>query len=297
MGPDPRIADFISANRARLTREAITQQLRDAGYSSDAIDATWAVLDTPDADDVVGEGFWARFWIYLIGLNLAAFLLVGLLTGMIPNSTILAVVLGIALAIGAFITLGVISLIRPTRMGRGAAIAVGAIVPLFFTFLIAGACYAMVGSMGPLPPAPQRGTVTLRIDPPLPVEAAGPVSCQLPPEGESYYTVFTESPMSTSEGPVSVFVNAFPEREGGEPVPMVSITIGDPSQAGGDFLDYQPGSGGGAGIEVEPGSGATSGALSFDGFLPAEAFDEQGQPIDRFDADPISGTIQWSCES
>lgn len=297
MGPDQRIADFISANRARLTREAINQQLRDAGYAPDAIDATWAVLDTPDADDVVGESFWSRFWIYLIGINLAAFLFVGLVTQMIPNSTPLAVVLAIALAIGAFITLGVISLIRPTRLGRGAAIAIGAIVPLFFTFLIAGACYALVGSFGPLPPPPLRGTVTLQIDPPLAMEATGPVSCQRPPEGETAYNVFTESPMSTAEGPVSVYINAFSEREGGEPVPMVGITIGDPSQAGSDFVDYQSGSGGSSGIDVEPGSSATSGALTFEGFLPAEAFDEGGQPIDRFDADPISGTIQWSCES
>ena len=45
--------------------------------SRESIDATWAVLDTPDPDDVVGEGFWGRFWIYLIGLNVVAFLLVG----------------------------------------------------------------------------------------------------------------------------------------------------------------------------------------------------------------------------
>ena len=85
-GPDRRIADYISANRGKFTREAITQQLLDAGYEQGAIDATWAVLDTPDPDDVVGEGFWGRFWIYLIGLNVVAFLLVGVATQLIPNA-------------------------------------------------------------------------------------------------------------------------------------------------------------------------------------------------------------------
>ena len=295
MGPDPRIADFISANRARLTREAITQQLREAGYEQEAIDATWAVLDTPDADDEVGEGFWGRFWIYLIGLNVAAFLLVGLVTRMIPNSTVLVVVLAIALAIGVFITLGVMGLIRPTRLGRGAAIAIGAIVPLFVTFLIAGACYALVGSMGPLPPPPQRGTLTLQVDPPLALEATGSASCQLPPEGETYYNVYLESPMSSSAGPISVYVSAFPNTPGGEPMPMVGITIGNPEQ-GENFVDYQPGPGGGPSIEVGPGTSPTSGSLRFDGLAPAETFDDTGEPMGRPDADPISGTVEWSCE-
>ena len=295
MGPDPRIADFINANRSRLTREAITQQLLEAGYAREAIDATWTVLDTPDADDEVGHSFWGRFWIYLIGINVAAFLLVGLVTRMIPNAVFLAVILGIALAIGAFITLGVISLIHPERLGRGAALAIGAVVPLLFAFLIAGACYALVGSMGPLPPPALSGTLTLEIDPPLALEASGSVSCQQPPEGQTYYNIYTQSPMSSSRGPISVYINAFPEREGGQPVPMVGITIGNPEQLEG-FVDYQAGSSPSAGIEVEPGSTPTFGSLTFEGFLPTEMVDEQGQPIDRFDADPISGTMSWTCE-
>jgi len=54
---------------------------------------------------------------------------------------------------------------------------------------------------------------------------------------------------------------------------------------------------GGEGGAVVLGSTDTSGSLTFEGFLPAEAFDEQGNPIDRSDADPISGTISWSCDS
>jgi hypothetical protein len=298
MGPDRRIADFISANRGKYTREAITQQLLDAGYEQGSIDATWAVLDAPDPDDVVGEGFWRRFWIYLIGLNVAALLIVGIATQLIPNAIGIAAILGIALAIGAAIALGIVAVTRPTRLGRGAAIAIGGIIPFIFTFLIAGSCYALMSAIGPPQPPPESGTITLQIDPPMALETSGAAFCQLPPQGESYYNVYNEPPMSSSEGPVRVFVGAFAETPGGEPIPSVSISIGDPEQGPEGFVEYQPaGPDASTGIELEPGSTATSGSVTFEGFLPVEAFDEQGQPIDRFDADPISGTISWSCET
>ena len=62
---DPRIADFIRDNRRRYTREAIRQQLIEAGHDPAAIDATWAALDAPDPDATAGEGFWGRFSLFL----------------------------------------------------------------------------------------------------------------------------------------------------------------------------------------------------------------------------------------
>jgi hypothetical protein len=295
MGPDPRIADFITAHRGRLTRKAITQQLRDAGYEQEAIDATWAVLDTPDPDDQVGDSFWGRFWIYLIGLNAAAFLVVGLATQIVPNETGLAAVLGVALAIGGVIALGLVAMIHPTRLRRSGAIAIGAVIPLIFAFLIAGSCYALIGIMGGPSPPPLAGTLTLHVDPPVSVEATGQASCQPSADGSDFYSVFTDAPMGA--GQISVFVSAYAVVDGGEAVPSVSILFGDPEQVGVTSFEYQPGSGPSAGIEMEPGSNATAGSATFEGFLPVEAFDEQGRPIDRFDADPISGTISWSCES
>ena len=237
MGPDRRIADYISANRGKFTREAITQQLLDAGYEQAAIDATWAVLDTPDPDDVVGEGFWGRFWIYLIGLNVVAFLLVGVATQLIPNGIGIAAVLGIAVWRSARRSRSASSpLIRPTRLGRGTAIAIGGIVPLIFTFVIAGSCYALMSSFGPPAPPALSGTLTLQIDPPLALEATGPASCQPPPSGESYFNIYTTEPLSSSEGPVNVYIDSYPQTTGGEPVPTVSISIGDPAQAGGQVL-------------------------------------------------------------
>ncbi len=297
MGPDRRIADYISANRAKYTREAITQQLLESGYQQEAIDATWAVLDAPDPDDVVGEGFWGRFWLWLIGLNVVAFLLVGVATQLIPNAIGVAAILGVALAIGAAIALGIVAVTRPTRLGRGSAIAIGGIVPFIFTFLIAGSCYGLMSAIGPPQPPPQEGTLTLQIDPPMALETSGAAWCQLPAQGQDYFNVYSQSTMSSSEGPVNVFVSAFEETPGGQLVPSVSISFGDINDVNSPPVDYQPAGGGSEGIVLAPNSTATSGSVTFENFLPAEAFDEQGNPIDRADADPISGTVSWSCES
>ena len=116
---DQRIADYIRDHRGKYTREALTQQLLDAGYTREAIDATWAVLDTPDPDDTAGEGFWGRFFLVLIGINVAVLVLVGLGTGSFssPERLGLLAILGVALGIGALIAWGVVALVGPIEDG------------------------------------------------------------------------------------------------------------------------------------------------------------------------------------
>jgi hypothetical protein len=46
---DPSIADYIRANRGQYTREAITQQLVQAGHDRAAVDAAWEQLATGEA--------------------------------------------------------------------------------------------------------------------------------------------------------------------------------------------------------------------------------------------------------
>src|SRR5919106_3202059 len=133
---DPRIADFIAKNHGKYTREAIRQQLIDAGHDPADIDATWAMLFTPDPDEeaVAGEGFWPRFFAFLIGLNLAVFLVVALLTGMFGNFAggggALAGVLAVALGIGALIAWGIVAAVGPEKLGRTTALIIGGVVPL-----------------------------------------------------------------------------------------------------------------------------------------------------------------------
>ena len=260
MGPDRRIADYISANRGKFTREAITQQLLDAGYEQGAIDATWAVLDAPDPDDVVGEGFWGRFWIYLIGLNVVAFLLVGVLTQMIPNSTGSLAVLGIVLAIGAAIALGIVALIHPTRLGAETAIAIGGIVPLIFTLPHRRRRATRSSeSFGGIAPPPLSGTLTVQIDPPMSLEATGAASCQPSAERRELFNVYTNAPISSSEGPVNVYINASPNdarkaswsRRSASASATLRV-VPEPSSTTSRASDPS------AGIELEPGSTATA---------------------------------------
>lgn len=65
---DPRIADYIRANRGQYTREAITQQLVDAGHDRGAVEAAWTRLE--DEEPLAGAGgrnlaryVWILYWL------------------------------------------------------------------------------------------------------------------------------------------------------------------------------------------------------------------------------------------
>jgi hypothetical protein len=64
---DPALADYIRSNRDRYTREAITEQLVQAGHSRDAIDAAWEQMAA--AERPVGAGrdlcryVWILYWL------------------------------------------------------------------------------------------------------------------------------------------------------------------------------------------------------------------------------------------
>src|SRR5688500_1288927 len=205
---DPRIADFIRANRETYTRQAMREQLINAGHDPAAIDATLAAREAPDPDAVVGERFWGRFWLFLIGLNVAVFLLVFLLTGMV-HSVVLAVVLGIALTIGALIAWAIVVATGPTKMGRTTAMAIGGVIPIIFALLIGGGCYALVGAIGPPPPPPNSGVMELRIEPPFDFQGRGAAYCQTF-EGATGFSVYPQQELGTINGrPIHASVDSF----------------------------------------------------------------------------------------
>ena len=248
MGPDRRIADYISANRGKFTREAITQQLLEAGYEQGAIDATWAVLDTPDPDDVVGEGFWGRFWIYLIGLNV-----VGVPAGRCPDPDDPergrpgGRPRGSPSAIGALIALGIVAVTGPTRLGRGTAIAIGGIVPLIFTFLIAGVVLrAHVVDRHAGAAAVERDAHAAD----RPADGArGIGSGELPAaaEGETLLQRLHRRADQLERGPGQRLRQCLSRDAGGELVPSVSASPSATLRRSGAFVDYQSGSGPSAG--------------------------------------------------
>jgi hypothetical protein len=294
---DPRIESYIRANRKRYTREAINQRLVEAGHDRAAIEATWAALDTRDPDATVGDAFWGRFLLFVVGVNLVALLLVGLVTGMLIGSggIFILVVLGVALAIGALLAWGIVALTHPTEMGRGTAMAVGGLVPLLFTFLIAGSCYALVGGLtGGMsgPPGPQ-GTVELDLEPPLELQTSGSVICQPPPGDGSGWSVYSQELVTPDGRLMYVTADSFAFVDGGgdgpapaPPVdrPSTNLSIGIVQQSESDPpQDWHTGPDTELDADVSP-DGLT-GTIQFEN-LTSSAFEE---------ADGLSGTVSWDC--
>jgi hypothetical protein len=291
MGPDQRIADYIRANREQYTREAITQRLMEAGYTREAIDATWSALDAPQPDDRAGEGFWRRFFFIVVGINVGVLVLVGLATGSFfaPDRLGLLGVLAVVLAIGALIAWGIVAAVGPTRLGRTTATVIGVVVVSIFALLIGGSCYAILGSLGP---PPRSGTMDVRLGAPLNIEESAEAQCQTATQaslGWSVYATFEGS----SGGPVYVNVNAYPEGPGAAPTPLVSIYVEPNSETDPSGLSWSNEFDPESPVSFDVADDGLSGSVTFEA-LPASAFEAPpGEPTPE---EPLSGEISWTCE-
>lgn len=284
-----RIADYISQNRHRYTREAIRQHLIDAGYEAADIDETWATLDLPDPDDTAGESFWGRFAIIVIGINIAVFLAVGLLTGMLQalptGSFVLTVILGVALIIGALVAWGIVAATTPARLGRTTALVIGVSIPLVMALVVGGACYALVGAVGLPPPPPRSGSMTLVIEEPA-FQGQGSAMCSPVTEGYAGFNVYAEN-LGTLDGRrVDASVGTQPMGPGAELQPSVFVTLYSESTPPSTWdSGFAP-----AAIELDAAADGLSGTVTFES-LPSV----RGDPSME-EAEPISGTITWECE-
>ena len=302
---DPRIEEYIRANRRTYTREAIRQQLIDAGHDPAAIDATWEMLHAPDPDEagVAGEGFWSRFFPFLIGLNVAVLLLVGLGTGMLTGLGqgvgVLLLVLAVALAIGALIAWAIVAAIGPEKLGRTSAMVVGAVVPFLFAFLIGGACYALVGTIGPPPLPAGFGVMELHVDPPLAFDGRGRATCQ-PQRGDTGFSVFAED-LGMHEGRtvhVSIDVHRGGGPEGPAPAPGadggVSMFVSFNPAGEGVAAPFEAYTNTGTGaLDLDGSADGMSGTLTFEGLSPELI---ERPPDEVVNTDPISGSLTWTCE-
>lgn len=285
---DPRIGDFISKNRKRYTREAITQQLVEAGHDPADVHATWAALDTPDPDEagLAGEGFWSRFFLFLVGINVAVFLLVALATGLFQNIAggggALAAVLAVALGIGALISWGIVAAVGPDKMGRTTATIIGAVIPLAFALLIGGSCYAMVGAIGPPPLPPVQGEMQLRVDEPLTLDETGGAFCQ-PHRDTTSYEVSSNDLGRIDGNPVYVSIVAYDIEPGTQ---EISVTVAAEGPETGQYWSNNADSR----LEVDVSSDGLSGTISFAALFPAEG---PAGPEDN----TLAGTVTWNCEA
>lgn len=293
---DPRIADYIRDNRRRYTKQALIDQLLEAGYSREAIDATWAVLETPDRDSTAGQGFWGRFFLILIGVNVVVLAGVVLLSGMLGGGggTIVAVILAVVLAIGGLIAWGVVAATQPAKLGPRTALAIGTIIPLLFAFLIGGSCYALVGGIsggGGGGPPPASGTMELSIEQPTAFSASGAAHCS---PGSDSFSVFSDEVRSADGRPVevSIDVQTAPGPEGPAPIaPNLNIYMPSTSP---DQQEISYTTTPSSDVSLETDAGPFAGSLTFTDLEPAEPIDPSASP--PFGGEPISGTVTWQCQ-
>lgn len=283
---DPSIADFIRAHRRKYTRAAITQQLLEAGHDRTAIDATWAALDAPDPDETAGEAFWGRFFLILIGINLAVLLLVGLGTGSLftPERFGLLGILAVVLAIGALISWGIVAATGPAKMGRTTATVIGTVIPLVLALLLGGTCYALLGSLGP---PPRTGALEIQVEAPGSISGRGSATCYVGQSGGGF-SVFGER---ASTPRVTVSIDTFPP-EGGpmtDEIRNVTVSIEPVSETDpGRTYSNQAGA---AQLASDVSRGGLAGTVTFSN-LPSDAGAELEGPA----PDAISGSVSWNCE-
>jgi hypothetical protein len=293
---DSRIADYIREHRSKLTREAITRQLVEAGHDRQSIEDTWTALDTPDPDDVAGEPFWGRWFLILIGINVAVILLVGLATGalFVPERIGLLGILAVALVIGALISWGLVAATGPAKMGRTTATVIGVAIPLVVALLLGGTCYALLRGMGPVP---ETGTLELTVEGSVELSGSGSATCYIYEGGA--FSVFAQL---DDRAYTTVDVSAYPP-DGGPPTGDVATLMiqSDASDAPEQILGWSNHAGQ-ARLASEVAGGGLSGTLTFTdlpsdlGAVPAEPDGPAPAPGAPVAADPISGEITWTCE-
>jgi hypothetical protein len=285
---DPRIADFIREHRNTLTREAITQQLLEAGYTRESIDATWAVLDTPDPDDTAGEGFWRRWLLIVVGINLAVLLLVGVTTESLfaDERRGLLLILAAALGVGGLISYGVVAAVGPSRVGRTTATVIGVTIPLLFALLIGGSCYALLASLGPVP---RSGTLDLEVDGRPDMSGSGIATCHS--GGPTDYSVFGQLDQAAF---TTVDLSAFAPDGSAPDGSVQSLSIGTQAGAQPEQVIGYSNFTGSATLESEVRRDGLEGSVTFTDLqsdLAQEPVEGGGEP-----PAPISGTATWSCD-
>jgi hypothetical protein len=286
---DRQIDEYIRTNRDRYTREAITQQLMDAGHERDAIDAAWDRLTrepgpppTAQLANVDDERRKLRRWSFLVYVTVFAAVMLAAVavfdTDIGPYAGIVAIVLGFTLLIGWGVSMLIGRALVP-HTGLLVALA----VPVLAALVVGGSCLAIMQGMSG--PPDRQGAAQLRLESPA-FEGSGPATC--------YGDASTRhvSIYATDLGSVgSLAISVSTEFE----VPNASlahVAVELASGAEGPGFYYssaQPGQ-----VDVSTSEDGARGTISFDGLRLEEGGPANPGPEDFGSA--ITGTFSWSCQ-
>ena len=279
---DPRIDDYIRENDAQYTRAAIREQLIAAGHDPGAVEEALERLMAGPAP-VATKG--RRFWLWVLGLHVAPLAIIGLWAlaiGSLAANLGLLAILAVVLLIGVGIS-GLVS--GGAREGRGLAIAL--VLPAVSALLIGGSCLALTGSYLLREP-PRTGVLKVHIDDPLSFDGSGTAMCQNF-GGANGFTVWATGVGTLSGRIVGVSLSGVPG----------AVASSQAAGASSLSVDLTPNSGTerptsystifSTRIELEASRDGRSGTMRFEGLEPGVG--EEPRPS----AEPISGTITWTC--
>lgn len=288
----PEIEAYLREHGARYTTDALRRQLIHAGYDPAEIDVALRETEVGRGPQLAElHASRSRYWRSAFGLHLAALVLVSIwvFTRNYTYAPIAAIILGLMLLLGLGIS-GLIGRAVLPRSGLSAAL----LVPVISAVGLSGVCLATIGGSSTQVP-PRQGVMQLRIEPPLSFDGSGAAHCYLQQGG---FTVFATD-LGTLDGrSVNVSLNT-----AGDPAAQASAAGSHrsvylvvsllPRAATGAETDY--GKPGDATMELDAPSDGLSGTLSFEG-LAAQLFEGAHPSPGDLAAEPISGTLSWTCE-
>jgi hypothetical protein len=151
---DPRIADYIRANRDRYTREAIRDQLIAAGHAPADVDRAWEELSRPESGWEMPNAASARapsgglavyvYLIYLVGLLAAVALAIAFFSSSQRGYAVVFLV--VYAVIGLLAARWLAGSAQPQSGVGWASMLIG--VPIIFLLLFGGSCLAGILGLG-----------------------------------------------------------------------------------------------------------------------------------------------------
>ena len=291
----PEIRQYLEENAPTYTPEAMRRMLLEAGHPENEVDAAlreWRIESSGSISDEDRRAY--RRW--SAGFSVAALLLVVVVGSVITGPQQFAGVLISAVVLAVFLLVGwALSSVIATVVLPRTNLAVALAVPAVIALSLGGTCLALLDGLTGTPPA--LGSMEVHIDE-LEFDASGTAFCQRDLEPGSF-SVGSQG-LGTIDGmPLSVNVDRFdtsgePNRPAPAPAPgaggvnvFVYLNPTSESQTGASW-GISPDTE----VEVEVSPDGRSGTVAFQNLTPEPI----GPQINDEFADPISGTLTWSCE-